>query len=72
MYLLYYTSKIVPSGGFMIGRHKSILLNTSMCYDLFIVCDTKMNGEFHIINTRCQVKHIGTCCENEFTELDQI
>ena len=43
-----------------------------MCYNSFMVCDTKMDGEFHIIKMRYQVKHIGTCCENEFTKLDQI
>ena len=37
-----------------------------------MVCDTKMNSEFYIIDIRCQVKHIGTCYENKFTELDQI
>ena len=37
-----------------------------------MVCDTKMDGEFHTIDMRCQVKHIDTCCKNKFTELDQI
>ena len=39
---------------------------------LLIVCDTDMDGQFHIIDMRCEVKHIGTCYENKFTELDQI
>ena len=40
-----------------------------MCYDSFMVCDTKIDGEFYIIDMRCQVKHIGTCCKNKFIEL---
>ena len=49
-----------------------IPINTSMCYDLIMVCDTKIDDEFHIIDMRCQVKHIGTCCEKKFTKLNLI
>ena len=37
-----------------------------------MVCDTKMDSEFYIIDMRCHAKHIGTCCKNKFTKLDQI
>ena len=66
MYPLYYTSKIVSNDGFMIRRQKVFINSTSMCYDSFIVYDTKIDGEFHIIDMRCQVKQICIYCKNKF------